>query len=458
MEYSEVFDLISAEEKILISQEQDIIAGYIQLSRSLTILKEQIYPLSFDESGNWRNKINSENTSFYYPEGYTPESAGYDGEYNAKLMTALMNNVYACINLLKNRNNELTLEEILKIQKTDSTILWFVNRLYEIEYPAMSDKMRIEYAQAMQKTINSLLEKTITPYWERRKILLYDRWRTVLKPEIAQIVQTQEEYQNNPLTYDSKIKELCRKHEVPVRQKVLEMVVADIGVTEKEFIDKLVKRYQDTEQHKDSAKLYKLRDVVSRYAGQTNNLEFLNHFFGEVSQYVFPLSFREKIIDFFMRLFTGTGITEERKVVSFSYASRRGEIHRETTNIRDLLNKIQLFRDYLFRVESKIENPNYTKKVPPGELEKIVDVCTGELESIYEKSNGFREWLGLERNEALLESIPGKQQADFNKTLLRMNHTLIINKQTLRELGGRFLMREQPDEQDVINNKAAVAD
>jgi hypothetical protein len=429
----ELQNLLVDERKRLAEHSQQIATSYGQVSDSLILLRQQIFPQAFAKNERWLEEVPQSRQSIITPRYSFPDVV----ENNTATIVAALSNIRTIqVNVLP-QGASVTIEQVRSVQQADRYLVEFVQRLYTENPPAIAGDTREGLAQAVRKNISGSFKNTISPYWTLMESLLADEYRVAIRTPAQSAVEDYESYQRSPYFYENQIRQLCVDQDMAFRKELIDWAVRELSITDEELAEQILKKYQGEPERPASGKTYRLREIGLRYMGQSRNLRRFVPFYEHIDLAFQPHSFWQELWDLIVRLVTGSSPDRKRREIRYTYIQSEDRIERVEVTLDQVRRNAENMATYLDRSRARLEQltPDTTPVAEiQAELEQIVNTCSERLRDIYVQNLGLREWVARDRHRAFLDTIPVKLQQEFNGALLSLNQTIIINRESIREL------------------------
>ncbi|HEQ72307.1 MAG TPA: hypothetical protein ENN69_07450 [Spirochaetia bacterium] len=409
---------------------------YHQITSSLESLRDNLFPYAFSQRLTWKDDLNRQATQISVPHVIPKKLVG-DPEFNSNTLIALINNIYAIQNAYLFNPARIEKPDITLVLKAHQFLLSFLNDQFSRSNIDGLQRQQRELAYSLKQSVEDRIQNSINPFFQRLEMILEDEYRLTLMDPIKLIVNSFALYKKDPTLYDELISRKARELGLKNDPELNLVIIADLEKPSSMIETEIKAKYQLTDDKRPANKPYRLKEIAGRYCSQTENVHALAAFLKDAEKALLHISIFKRIVLFLRNLFSGRGPEISHTDISFSYVAARGKIRREHTSLNDLIRNTEYYRDYLEKFKEELDLSTYTKSRNPrvtAEIEKFIETSFLSLNEIYEKSNGFREWLGRENNRTLLRRIPDRRQEEFNNLLLHVNRICIINNYNLHEL------------------------
>lgn len=429
-------DFLKNEKNKLFKAKDYINSYYHQIGTSLESLRDNLFPYAFSQRLTWRDDIDRRSTQINVPN-LKLKNLTADPDFNSNTLIAVINNLFAIQNAYCVNPEIIEKPDIRLIRKAHAFLLLFLNEQFSRNNIESLNKQQKDIAFSLKQTIEERIQNTINPFFERLEMILDDEYRLALMDPIRMIVGNFQNYKKDSDLFDGMIAKKCSDLGVKNNPELNLVIIADIEKPDHVIENEIRAKYEFQEGKKTGAKSYRLKEIALRYISQADNIQHLIGFLKETEKILVHIPLFRRIVMFFRNIFSGHRVEISHHDIIFSFVAARGKIARRQTSLNELVKNASLYFDYLLKFREELDFSGYTKSFNlqlAAELERFIDTSYISLNEIYEKSNGFREWLGRENNSQLLRRVAEKKQEEFNEILLHINRTCIVNNYNLHEL------------------------
>ncbi|MBN1522901.1 MAG: hypothetical protein JW904_00350 [Spirochaetales bacterium] len=435
MALQDLYQFLAKEKEKLFKAKDYISSYYYQIISSLEGLRDHLFPYAFSDEKLWKDSVNHKATRLTIPD-LVPKNIHTDTMFNSNTLIAVINNIYAIQNSYLFNPLVIEIIDIKLIRKAHTFLLAFLTEQFANPNINLLQKHQRDLAFTLKKNIEDRIETNITPFFDRLEMILGDIYFINLFDHAKIIIGSYTTYREEMSMYDELLRKKSNELGVKNNPELNLIIIADLEKSESQIATEISSKYELADKKKAVSKAYRLREIAARYCTQHENLQILGEFLRESLDLLRQRSLFKRILNFFRIIFTGRGDALSGGDVHFSFLTLKGKIERNKVSLKELITTISLYDDHLQKFKGVIESNSYSKTVNPqlySDIEKFVNTSYSELNEIFEKSNGFREWLGRENNSPLLRRISDRRQTDFSNTLLLLNRIIIVNRYSLQE-------------------------
>ncbi|RPJ09658.1 MAG: hypothetical protein EHM28_00945 [Spirochaetaceae bacterium] len=435
MSFKDLPKFLSMEREKLFKAKDYLISYYFQVITSLEGLRNHLFPYAFSNDKEWKNGVNSKSTRISVPD-LIPKNIHDDALFNSNTLIAVINNLYAIQNSYLSDPHVIDIMDIRVIRTAHTFLLAFLTEQFSTPSVNLLAKQQKELAFALKQSIEDRIEKNITPFFDRLEMILSDEYIVTLFNPARIIIGTYARYKEEPDMFDDLLRRKCQELGLKNNPELNLIIIADLEKNEHQLAGEMTLKYEIQEKKTAFGKAYRLKEIALRYCTQHENLLAIAEFLREARQVLLHGSFFRRLFYFLKNIFTGKDSMFGGGDIHFSYLTQHGKIERKKVSLKELVLTVTLYDEHLVKFRELLDMHSYTKSVNPqlySEIEKFVDTSYSELNEIFEKSNGFREWIGREKNRTVLKFIPERRQTDFSSNLLLINRAIIINRYSLQD-------------------------
>jgi hypothetical protein len=433
----EITSYLSNEKNRLFENRQAVQEAYNQIVDSIILLRDSFFSSYFENDPQWVSNINSESGQFDFPQ-LLLKSASAEEQNNSMLIKAVIWNIRLLIKTAVENPFKIDRDLLEKAIHVNSTTKEFILYLFREHFEALSSIQK-SYSLAIRKNIEELFKATIDPFWEALLAILDDEIRIKLKPFVKSHPNSRVFFQDeDERDFENLVYEVGREQGLTLTPEMISQVRQDYNLSNTALADQLFARYKTEPQDQPSSgKIYRLREISLRYLAQRSVLQKLLPIVLEIKQkYRSPnpiMRFFEMILEFFL----GHPLKKENERIVFDYTPWGEKAVRRVTSVNQLITSIKILGDYCQKSRRSIEVLSTAKvyqHIFSHEMRKIIDVCFVELQEIYDKAVGLKEFIMRKENAKTVEIMNPKSLDDFGASLMSLNHAIIINKENLKNL------------------------
>ncbi len=431
-------DFLTEERKKMLELSTDISKTYSTLFDSLVLIRNQVFPVAFESDENWHLKLHAGEVETEKTYKRDNEDLS-ESQRNSTVLIRILNNILSIQEKYLVETAQINRESIRKVIKADNYLKKNVTELFHTNSRILSIGEKQNFTHSIFKNIEESLEMIIKPFWMQLDRVLIDIDRLTLKKSLMQNPASESLHADDRMGFTNLITELCKKNGIIANSEIIETAVSDFIKSEDDFSRDILKPYESDDKS-ESVKISRTKKILYRYMAQEKNLSRVLSFLEGINKP--KLSLTQRIFDFFLQIFTGSGLEVKNKEFFFTFSSRKGKITRKEASLLQLINQTKLFIEYLNMLKTSLDSTSEDKKSATpqtmSEMNNMVDKCFVDLNQIYDQSNGFREWLSRKKNEYLLYNVPIKLQEEYTTALININQTLIINRENIYDMEKKY--------------------